>query len=39
MIKSINKEENKVIFMQEFEITLFQTQSLSIKGSLVLRAF
>jgi hypothetical protein len=34
----LNKKESKVICMREFEIILFQTQSLSIKpkGSLVL---
>ena len=36
---SLNKEESKVIFMREFEISLFQTQCLLIKGSLVLRTF
>ena len=39
LLKSLNKEESKVIFMGEFEIFLFQTQSLSIKCSLVLRIF
>jgi hypothetical protein len=39
ILKSLNKEESKVIFMQEFKIILFQTQSLSKKVSLVLRTF
>jgi hypothetical protein len=36
-ITSLNKEESRVIFMREFEISLFQTQCLLIKDSLVLR--
>jgi hypothetical protein len=39
LLKFLNKEASKVIFMQEFEMILSQTQSLSIKGSLVLRTF
>ena len=35
MLKSLNKDESKVIFMKELEISLFQTQRLPIKGSLV----
>jgi hypothetical protein len=35
----LNREETKVIRMREFDIILFHTQSLSIKGSLVLRTF
>jgi hypothetical protein len=38
ILNFLNKKESKVICMREFEIILFQTQSLSIKpkGSLVL---
>jgi hypothetical protein len=36
MLKYLNKDESKVIFMKELlEISLFQTQRLPIKGSLV----
>ena len=39
MLKCLNEVESKVICVREFEIILSQTQSLSIKGSLVLRTF
>jgi hypothetical protein len=39
LLQILNKEESKVICMREFETILFQTQSLLIKGSLVLRTF
>jgi hypothetical protein len=39
ILKSLNKVENKVIFMREFEISLFETRRLPIKGSLFLRTF